>query len=59
MLQTLANATRFDPSRFILEHYVDGDLVDETHPTHREKAAPGNLHVWGMKALDFRHVAVR
>ncbi|KAL2862702.1 cytochrome P450 [Aspergillus lucknowensis] len=22
----------FDPSGFIVEHYVDGDLVDETHP---------------------------
>ncbi|KAL4772057.1 cytochrome P450 [Aspergillus nidulans var. acristatus] len=38
----------FDPSRFILEHYVDGDLVDETYPTHRSLASPDNLHVWGF-----------
>ena len=38
---------RFDPSRFILEHYVDGDLVNEETPTSRHKAGPGNLHVWG------------
>jgi hypothetical protein len=38
---------RFDPSRFILEHYVDGDLVNDETPTSRHKAGPGNLHVWG------------
>ncbi|RDL40141.1 Glyoxalase resistance protein dioxygenase [Venustampulla echinocandica] len=37
----------FDPSRFILEHYVDGDLVNEDTPGHRGAAGPGNLHVWG------------
>ncbi|KAF4334391.1 oxidoreductase [Fusarium beomiforme] len=37
----------FDPSRFILEHYVDGDLVDSSHPTQRSKASPDSLHVWG------------
>ncbi|KAK3318145.1 Glyoxalase/Bleomycin resistance protein/Dihydroxybiphenyl dioxygenase [Apodospora peruviana] len=37
----------FDPSGFILEHYVDGDLLDMTEPTHHTKAAPDNLHVWG------------
>ncbi|KAJ3545425.1 hypothetical protein NM208_g2505 [Fusarium decemcellulare] len=37
----------FDPSRFILEHYVDGDLVNEEHATNRSKASPNNLHVWG------------
>ncbi|KAL9489837.1 hypothetical protein ACSS6W_002114 [Trichoderma asperelloides] len=37
----------FDPSRFILEHYVDGDLVNSNHKTNRSKAGPGNLHVWG------------
>jgi hypothetical protein len=37
----------FDPSGFILEHYVDGDLLDMNEPTHHTKAAPDNLHVWG------------
>jgi hypothetical protein len=40
--------TRFDPSGFIMEHYVDGDLLDMKEPTHHTKAAPDNLHVWGM-----------
>ena len=39
---------RFDPAKFILEHYVDGDLLDMREPTHHTKAAPDNLHVWGM-----------
>jgi hypothetical protein len=37
----------FDPSRFMVEHYVDGDLVNDETPTSRTKAGPGNLHVWG------------
>lgn len=37
----------FDPSRFILEHYVDGDLLDQRYPTQRTKASPDGLHVWG------------
>lgn len=37
----------FDPSGFIMEHYVDGDLLDMKEPTHHTKAAPDNLHVWG------------
>ncbi|KAF5006059.1 hypothetical protein FDECE_7541 [Fusarium decemcellulare] len=41
----------FDPSRFILEHYVDGDLVNEEHATNRSKASPNNLHVWGNGTL--------
>ena len=38
----------FDPAKFIMEHYVDGDLLDMREPTHHTKAAPDNLHVWGM-----------
>ncbi|KAL3481005.1 cytochrome P450 [Aspergillus californicus] len=41
----------FDASGFILEHYVDGDLVDETHPVNRSLASPNNLHVWGPPTL--------
>jgi len=37
----------FDPSNFILEHYVDGDLLDMREPTHHTRASPDNLHVWG------------
>lgn len=44
---------RFDPSQFIVEHYVDGDLVDETYPIHRSLASPDNLHVWGEYFLSF------
>lgn len=38
---------RFDPSRFIVEHYIDGDLVNHETPTNRSLASPDNLHVWG------------
>lgn len=38
---------RFDPSGFIVEHYIDGDLLDETQPTNRSLASPNNLHIWG------------
>jgi hypothetical protein len=37
----------FDPSRFVLEHYVDGDLVNDETPINKTQAAPDNLHVWG------------
>ncbi|KAB5566207.1 Glyoxalase/Bleomycin resistance protein/Dihydroxybiphenyl dioxygenase [Coniochaeta sp. 2T2.1] len=37
----------FDRSGFIMEHYVDGDLVDETTPIHKSEASPDSLHVWG------------
>lgn len=37
----------FDPSKFIMEHYADGDLMDNSYPTQRTLAGPGNLHVWG------------
>ncbi|KAI1822263.1 Glyoxalase/Bleomycin resistance protein/Dihydroxybiphenyl dioxygenase [Xylaria intraflava] len=37
----------YDPSDFIVEHYVDGDLVTADEPTHRSLAGPGTLHVWG------------
>ena len=43
----LITVPRFDPAGFIMEHYVDGDLLDMREPTHRTKASPDNLHVWG------------
>jgi hypothetical protein len=38
---------RFDPSKFILEHYVDGDLLDNKQPTQESEASLDNLYVWG------------
>lgn len=37
----------FDPAGFIMEHYVDGDLLDDSEPTQKSEASPDNLHVWG------------
>lgn len=39
--------TRRDTSGFIVEHYADGDLVDELTPTNRNEAGPNSLHIWG------------
>ncbi|KJK78009.1 hypothetical protein H634G_06592 [Metarhizium anisopliae BRIP 53293] len=36
----------FDPSGFIVEHYVDGDLFDNTVPVNRTRVGPDNLHIW-------------
>ncbi|RLL94967.1 hypothetical protein CFD26_102412 [Aspergillus turcosus] len=37
----------FDTSGFILEHYVDGDLVNDEQPINRTRASSASLHVWG------------
>ncbi|CAK7201946.1 hypothetical protein SEUCBS139899_004662 [Sporothrix eucalyptigena] len=37
----------FDTSKFILEHYVDGDLVNNQCKTNRSLASLDGLHVWG------------
>ncbi|MCJ1458505.1 hypothetical protein MMC28_008878 [Mycoblastus sanguinarius] len=37
----------FDPSKFILEHYVDGDLVNSKTPITKDVASPDGLYVWG------------
>ncbi|EFX06133.1 trihydroxytoluene oxygenase [Grosmannia clavigera kw1407] len=37
----------FDPSGFILEHYVDGDLLNMSEPTHHTLEKDAHLHVWG------------
>lgn len=47
----LCMCDRFDPSGFIVEHYVDGDLADESYPVNRSLASPDNLHVWGMSPI--------
>ena len=38
---------RFDPSKFILEHYVDGDQVNCETPISRDVASPDGLYIWG------------
>ena len=38
---------RFDASGNIVEHYSDGDLVNEDTPHSRAAAAPDTLHIWG------------
>ena len=43
---------RFDSAGFILEHYVDGDLLDMSEPIHKNPASPDNLHVWGKCTSD-------
>jgi catechol 2,3-dioxygenase-like lactoylglutathione lyase family enzyme len=35
----------YDPSGFIIEHYADGDVVNED--TELTRAAAGNMAVWG------------
>jgi len=37
----------FDPSRFILEHYVDGDSMNSTNKTSVSLAKDADLSVWG------------
>ncbi|KAI1437925.1 Glyoxalase/Bleomycin resistance protein/Dihydroxybiphenyl dioxygenase [Xylaria sp. CBS 124048] len=37
----------YDPSDFILEHYADGDQVNDYEPTHRALTGPESMHVWG------------
>ncbi|OHE95129.1 glyoxalase [Colletotrichum orchidophilum] len=37
----------FDSSGNILEHYCDGDLVNENTPATRSPEAPDSLHIWG------------
>jgi hypothetical protein len=47
---------RFDTSRFIIEHYVDGDLVNDQQPTNRTLAKPDNLHVWGRSLSIIQYI---
>jgi hypothetical protein len=47
---------RFEASGNIMEHYSDGNLVNQ-HTSHgREAAAPKSLYVWGPNIpADIRH----
>lgn len=47
IVPVMGNVYRFDGSGNILEHYSDGDLVNEDTPMTRNAAAPDTLHVWG------------
>jgi hypothetical protein len=48
----------FDPSRFILEHYVDGDLVNDETPINKTQAALDNLYVWGASNSSFTEITL-
>ncbi|OOQ89749.1 oxidoreductase [Penicillium brasilianum] len=37
----------FDPSRFVVEHYADGDLVNQNTPIAKVQAGPQALSIWG------------
>ncbi|KAL6404415.1 glyoxalase [Ilyonectria robusta] len=41
----------YDPSMFILEHYVDGDQVNCHTKTNITPASPDGLHVWAPEGL--------
>jgi hypothetical protein len=45
----LPSIGRFDGSGNIVEHYSDGDLVNEDTPWGREPAGPNGLYVWGLE----------
>jgi hypothetical protein len=36
-----------DPSGFKIEHYADGDVVNDKTPTSRQAAGPDTLSIWG------------
>ena len=36
-----------DPSGFIIEHYTDGDFVNQNHQVLRQEAGPKLLSTWG------------
>lgn len=38
---------RFDASGFIVEHYSDGDLVNQNTKHTREPVAAGKMALWG------------
>lgn len=46
----------YDPGRFIMEHYVDGDLLDDTEETHISTASPNTLYIWGtLSSIRVKH----
>jgi hypothetical protein len=43
----MLTAYRFDSAGNIIEHYPDGDLVNQSTLFSHEPAAPHTLYVWG------------
>lgn len=43
---------RFDPAKFIMEHYVDGDLVNCDTEIAKSKIGKEGLFVWGPDVPD-------
>lgn len=41
----------WNPDRFMIEHYVDGDLVNEDTPLAFDRATNEGLAVWGPDVL--------
>ncbi|RHZ58697.1 hypothetical protein CDV55_105243 [Aspergillus turcosus] len=37
----------WDPSHFMMEHYADGDMVDDKTPINRGPLGNDMLHIWG------------
>ena len=50
LLTLLSFVVRYDTSNFILEHYVDGDMVNCKTETHISEATPDGLYIWGKSA---------
>lgn len=46
-MYTDSESLRFDASGNILEHYSDGDLVNDQTPFGRAPEAPNSLYIWG------------
>ncbi len=47
MVPCLLNMYRFDASGFIVEHYSDGDVVNNQTKMTRQVATPANMATWG------------
>ncbi|KAM5358691.1 hypothetical protein ACJZ2D_015082 [Fusarium nematophilum] len=47
----------FDTSGNILEHYSDGDLVNELTPFTRSPEAPDSLYIWGPNGFEIQSPA--
>lgn len=43
----LTDRCRYDSAKFIMEHYIDGDLVNSDTPVAKSKLGKDGLSVWG------------
>lgn len=46
-MRLMISNIRFDPNGFVVEHYVDGDLVNCNSPVGLEPAIPSVISSWG------------